>query len=96
MHGRAQSAKRPGIAPQHQPTKKFAQLFRNDLVDKTRANGFQPGLRPASMNAPGRRRENRSGEMVKTKRINPMEIIGGHAVEDLSGCHMTISTARNW
>ena len=32
--------------------------------------------------------------MVKTKRLNPMEIFGGHGVKDLKGFHAIIAKAK--
>ena len=32
--------------------------------------------------------------MVKTKRMNPMEMLGGHAVKDLSGFQKVIKKAQ--
>jgi quinone-modifying oxidoreductase subunit QmoC len=32
--------------------------------------------------------------MLKTKRMSPMEMLGGHAVKDLSGFHKVIKKAQ--
>jgi quinone-modifying oxidoreductase subunit QmoC len=32
--------------------------------------------------------------MLKAKRLNPMEIFGGHKVQDLSGFHAIVAKAR--
>lgn len=100
MHGLANYAHRLGLAPKGQPTREFATLFWNNLAKKGRVNelmltlqhyfrgGLVSGIREAmAMQSIGL-------GMFKAKRINPMEIFGGHGVKDLKGFHAIIAKAK--
>jgi quinone-modifying oxidoreductase subunit QmoC len=100
MHGLANYAHRLGLAPKGQPTRDFAKLFWDNLVKKGRVNelkltlghyfraGFGPGVKEAmAMKDIGM-------GMMKAKRINPMEILGGHKLKDLKGFHAMLDKAR--
>jgi len=100
MHGLAHYAKRLGLAPKEQPTLKFAQMFWDNLVKGGRVNelklglslyfmnGFGEGVKTALKMAP-------VGQgMLKTKRMNPLEIVKGHTVKDLDGFHAMIRKAQ--
>lgn len=100
MHGLANYAHRLGLAPKGQPTREFATLFWNNLVKKGRVNeltltighyfkdgivaGIKTGLAMQSVGL----------GLLKAKRLNPMEIFGGHAVKDLKGFHAIVAKAQ--
>jgi quinone-modifying oxidoreductase subunit QmoC len=100
MHGLANYAHRLGLAPKGQPTRDFAKLFWDNLVKKGRVNelkltlglyfkdgiveGFKTSLAMKDIGL----------GMFKAKRINPMELLGGHAVKDLKGFHAIVAKAR--
>jgi len=100
MHGLAHYATRLGLVPENQPTAKFAQMFWDNLIKKGRVNelklglalyfidGFGPGVKTAM----GKQKLGMS--MMKTKRASPMELLGGHAVKDLSGFQKAIAKAK--
>ena len=100
MHGLAHYAKRLGIAPKEQPTGKFAQLFWDNLMKKGRVNELKLGMALYFMNGFGEgvkvamKNQKLGMNMMKTKRMNPMEIMGGHAVKDLAGFHKVIKKAE--
>ena len=100
MHGLAHYAKRLGLVPQNQPTAKFAQLFWDNLMKKGRVNELKLGMALYFMNGFGEgvkvamKNQKLGMNMIKTKRMNPMEIMGGHAVKDLSGFHKVIKKAE--
>jgi len=100
MHGLAHYGKRLGIAPKNQPTLKFSQKFWDNLMAKGRVNelklgitlylidGFIQGIKNALA---------ASGiglGMLKAKRLDPMEILGGHSVKDKSGLKAMIKKAQ--
>ena len=100
MHGLANYSHRLGLAPKGQPTRDFATLFWNNLAKKGRVNelmltlrhyfkdGLIPGIKTAlAMQGIGLR-------MFKAKRINPMEIFGGHSLKDLKGFHAIVAKAK--
>jgi quinone-modifying oxidoreductase subunit QmoC len=100
MHGLAHYAKRLGIVPKGQPTAKFAQLFWDNLMKKGRVNELKLGMALYFMNGFGEgvkvamKNQKLGMNMIKTKRMNPMEIMGGHAVKDLAGFHKVIKKAE--
>src|SRR3989338_7320777 len=88
MHGLAHYAHRLGMAPKGQPTREVARLFWNNLAKTGRGNelkfslamygkdGVRQGIRNAlAMKGIG------SG-LMKAKRLNPREILGGHKCKD--------------
>ncbi|HJW23336.1 MAG TPA: 4Fe-4S dicluster domain-containing protein [Rhodocyclaceae bacterium] len=100
MHGLANYAHRLGLAPKGQPTRDFAALFWNNLVKRGRVNelkltlghyfkdGLSAGIKKGlEMKAVGL-------GLMKAKRLNPMEILGGHKLQDLNGFHAIIAKAR--
>jgi quinone-modifying oxidoreductase subunit QmoC len=100
MHGLANYAHRLGLAPKGQPTRQFAKLFWDNLVKKGRVNelkltlghyfkdGFGAGVKTSlAMKDIGL-------GMFKAKRINPMELFGGHALKDLKGFHAIVQKAQ--
>jgi quinone-modifying oxidoreductase subunit QmoC len=100
MHGLANYAHRLGIAPKEQPTRKFATLFWKNLSKKGRVNELTLGLGLYFMNGIGPgiktalKMKNIGLGMLKTKRMNPMEILGGHSCKDVKGLHAVLAKAR--
>jgi quinone-modifying oxidoreductase subunit QmoC len=100
MHGLAQYAKRLGLAPQNQPTAKFSQLFWDNLMQKGRVNELKLGLSLYFMNGLGDgvkvalKQKDIGLGMLKAKRMNPLEVLGGHAVKDVAGFHKVIKKAQ--
>jgi len=100
MHGLAHYAKRLGIAPKNQPTLRFSQKFWDNLMVNGRVNelklgitlyfldGFVQGIKNA-LAATGL-----GLGMYKAKRLNPMEILGGHSIKDKSGLKAMIKKAQ--
>jgi len=100
MHGLAHYAKRLGIAPKNQPTLRFSQKFWDNLMVNGRVNelklgislyfldGFVQGIKNA-LAASGL-----GLGMYKAKRLNPMEILGGHSIKDKSGLQAMIKKAQ--
>ena len=100
MHGLANYAHRLGMAPKGQTTRVFATMFWNNLTKKGRVNeltltlglyfkdGLMAGIKTAlSMQSIGL-------GMVMAKRLNPMEIFGGHGVKDLNGFRAIVAKAK--
>jgi quinone-modifying oxidoreductase subunit QmoC len=100
MHGLAHYAKRLGLSPKEQPTAKFAQKFWDNLTTKGRVNELKLGLALYFMNgfAEGIKTSLKMKDlglnMVKTKRMNPMEILGGHGIKDTGGLQKILKKAR--
>ncbi len=100
MHGLASYAHRLGIAPKGQPTREFAKIFWDNLAKKGRVNElkltlslyFKDGLVSGIKTAMGM--QSIGLGMVKAKRLNPMEIFGGHGLKDLKGFHAILAKAR--
>lgn len=100
MHGLAHYAARLGLAPKEQPTYKFALLFWDNLTKNGRVNelwlgirlyfinGFVNGIKTALKAAP------LGLNMMKTKRLSPMELLGGHSCKDKSGLHKILAKAK--
>jgi quinone-modifying oxidoreductase subunit QmoC len=100
MHGLAHYAKRLGLVPKNQPTQHFANIFWNNLMKKGRVNelklglslyfkdGFSEGIKVAMAN------QKLGQNMMKAKRMSPMEIIGGHGCKDASGLQKIIKKAQ--
>jgi quinone-modifying oxidoreductase subunit QmoC len=100
MHGLAHYANRLGMVPKGQPTRDIARLFWKNLVKTGRVNelkfslamyfrdGFVQGIKNAlAMQSIG-------FGLVKAKRLNPMELFGGHKCKDQNGVKKTIAKAR--
>ena len=99
MHGLAHYAKRLGIAPKNQPTYKFAELFWKNLSKTGRVNELKLGLALYFMNGIGegiktslKMKEIGLG-MLMTKRLSPMELIGGHKCKDAKGLQAILKKA---
>ncbi len=100
MHGLAHYANRLGMVPKGQPTRDIAKLFWENLVKTGRVNelkfslamyfkdGFVQGIKNAlAMQSIGL-------GLVKAKRLNPLELFGGHKCKDKSGIQKMIAKAR--
>ncbi|MCU7958802.1 MAG: 4Fe-4S dicluster domain-containing protein [gamma proteobacterium symbiont of Bathyaustriella thionipta] len=100
MHGLAHYAKRMGLAPKEQPTAKFAQLFWDNLVKKGRVNELKLGISLYFMNgfSEGIKTSLKMKDiglgMLKTKRMSPMEMLGGHGVKDSAGFQKMLKKAQ--
>ena len=100
MHGLAHYADRLGLAPKEQPTRKFAKLFWKNLTKNGRVNELKLGLRLYFMNGIAEgiktslKMQGIGLGMLKTKRMSPMELIGGHKCKDTSGLHKVLAKAR--
>jgi quinone-modifying oxidoreductase subunit QmoC len=100
MHGLANYAHRLGLAPKGQPTREFATLFWNNAIKKGRVNElkltlghyFRGGLVSGIKEALGMQSVGLG--LFMAKRLNPMEIFGGHGVKDLKGFHAMIAKAK--
>ncbi len=100
MHGLANYAHRTGMAPKGQPTRVIAKLFWDNLVKTGRVNelkfslamyfkdGFGQGIKNAmAMQGVGM-------ALMKAKRLNPMEILGGHKCKDSAAIRKMVAKAR--
>jgi quinone-modifying oxidoreductase subunit QmoC len=100
MHGLAHYAKRLGIAPKNQPTNKFAELFWKNLVKTGRVNELKLGLSLYFMNGIGEgiktslKMQKIGLGMLMTKRLTPMELIGGHKCKDAKGLQGILKKAE--
>ena len=100
MHGLAHYAKRQGLSPKTQPTARFAQKFWDNLTSAGRVNeltlglslyfldGFVSGIKAAMANA------GLGMNMIKTNRMNPMDILGAHSCKDKSGIKKMLAKAE--
>ncbi|MBT3030219.1 MAG: 4Fe-4S dicluster domain-containing protein [Candidatus Thiodiazotropha endolucinida] len=100
MHGLAVYSKRLGLTQKKQPTAEFSQIFWDNLMKKGRVNelklglsmyfkdGFGQGVKNAMAN------QKLGQNMMKAKRMNAMEFIGGHSVKDLSGFQNMVKKAQ--
>ncbi|PKM43014.1 MAG: heterodisulfide reductase [Gammaproteobacteria bacterium HGW-Gammaproteobacteria-1] len=99
MHGLANYSKRLGLQPKNQPTAKFSQLFWNNLTKTGRVNELKLGLSLYFMNGigPGIKTALKMQDvglgMLKTGRLNPLEILGGHSIKDKSGLQKMLKKA---
>ena len=100
MHGLAHYARRLGLAPKEQPTHKFSQLFWDNLAHKGRVNELKLALRLYFMNGlvPGVKKAWKMKKiglgMLFTRRLNPLEALGGHKVQDAEGFHAMLRKAQ--
>ena len=100
MHGLAHYSHRLELAPKGQPTRELARIFWQNLVKTGRVNelkfslavyfkdGFVQGVKNLlSM-------QGIALGLVKARRLNPMEIIGGHKCKDMGGIQKMLAKAR--
>ncbi len=100
MHGLAHYADRLGLAPDDQPTRKFAKKFWDNLTKTGRVNELKLGLALYFMNGVGEgvktalKMKDVGLGLTKTKRMNPMEMVGGHGCKDAAGLRAILDKAR--
>jgi quinone-modifying oxidoreductase, subunit QmoC len=100
MHGLANYSYRLGLAPQGQPTRQIATIFWNNFAKTGRINelkfslsvyfkdGFVQGLKNAwAMQKTGM-------GLMKARRLNPMEIFGGHRCKNPADIRKIVAKAR--
>ena len=100
MHGLANYAHRLGVAPKMQPTRHFAKLFWNNCVKTGRVNElklsvglyFKDGFGQGIKN--GMAMKDVALGLLKAKRLNPFEMLGGHKCKDQNGIHAMLKKAR--
>jgi quinone-modifying oxidoreductase subunit QmoC len=99
MHGLATYAKRLGLSPKNQNTEHFGQMLWNSLAANGRVNELKLGLGLQFKDGFGQGVKNAMAQkdlglkMQKAKRMNPMEILGGHKCKDLSGVQKMLNKA---
>ncbi len=99
MHGLASYAKRLGLVPKNQQTEKFSQIFWDNLAKNGRINELTMTIKVYFMN--GLVEGIKTGMsmmmcgigLVKTKRLSPMEIFGGHKCKDAKGLQKILKKA---
>jgi len=100
MHGLATYAIRLGKAPQAIVTPRFAQKFWNNLTQTGRVNELKLGLALYFINGLGEgvktamEMQDIGLGMLKTKRMNPLEILGGHGIKDKAGFQAMLKKAE--
>lgn len=100
MHGLAHYAAKLGVAPQGQPTRRFADRFWDNLMKKGRVNELKLGLSLYFMNGFGAgvktamKNKDIGLGMLKAKRMSIGEMTGGHSVRDVNGLQAIINKAR--
>ena len=100
MHGLAHYAKRLGLAPKNQPTYRFAEAFWKNLASKGRVNELKLGLSLYFMDGfvegtkVSYKMKKIGYNMLRTKRMNPLEIVGGHGIKDVKGFHAILKKAQ--
>jgi quinone-modifying oxidoreductase, subunit QmoC len=100
MHGLATYAKRLGMAPKEQPTMKFAQKFWDNLSKTGRVNELKLGISLYFMNGfsegvkTSLKMKDIGLNMMKAKRLNPMEAVGGHKCKDAKGLQAILKKAQ--
>jgi len=100
MHGLATYAIRLGKFPQEMITPRFAKKFWENLTKVGRVNELKLGLALYFINGLGEgiqtamKMQDVGMGMAKTKRMNPLEILGGHGVKDKAGFHAMLKKAE--
>ena len=100
MHGLAHYSHRLGMAPKGQPTREVARLFWVNLAKTGRVNElkfslamyFKDGVVQGIKNA--LEMQGIGFGLVKARRLNPMELLGGHKCKDKDGFRKMIAKAR--
>jgi quinone-modifying oxidoreductase subunit QmoC len=100
MHGLANYSYRLGLSPKGQPNQVIAKIFWNNAVKHGRVNEltfslamyFRDGIGQGIKNAMAMQSVGLG--LMKAKRLNPMEILGGHTCKDKSGIAKMIAKAR--
>ena len=100
MHGLAHYARRLGLAPKNQPTFKFSEIFWNNLATDGRVNEFKLALNLYFMDGlvAGIKKSWKMKMiglgMLLSRRLNPLEIVGGHSVKDKKGFNAMLRKAQ--
>lgn len=101
MHGLAHYAKRLGLIPKDQITARFAQKFWDNIYHNGgRVNELKLGLGLYFINgfAEGVKTSLKMQKiglgMLKSQRMNPLEILGGHSCKDRKGVKAMLDKAR--
>ncbi|MEN8130050.1 MAG: 4Fe-4S dicluster domain-containing protein [Pseudomonadota bacterium] len=100
MHGLAHYAKRLGLAPKEQPTFRFAEKFWDNLIKKGRVNELKLGVSLYYLDGlvegtkVAYKMKMIGYNMLRTKRMNMLELVGGHGIKDLSGFHAMLKKAQ--
>jgi quinone-modifying oxidoreductase subunit QmoC len=100
MHGLANYAHRLDMVPKGQPTREVARLFWNSLMKTGRVNElkfslamyFKDGVATGIKNAMAM--QGIGLGLMKAKRLNPMEIFGGHACKGKTDLQKMVAKAR--
>ncbi len=100
MHGLAHYAHRLDVAPKGQPTRELAKIFWNNLIRTGRVNElkfslgvyFKDGFSQGIKNLLGM--QGVALGLMKAKRLNPMEILGGHKCKDIGGIQKMLAKAQ--
>jgi quinone-modifying oxidoreductase subunit QmoC len=100
MHGLANYSYRLGLSPKGQPNQAIARLFWNNSLKSGRVNEltfslamyFKDGIVQGIKNSLAM--QSIGLGLMKAKRLNPMEILGGHTCKDKSGIAKMIAKAR--
>ena len=99
MHGLARYSKVLGLENKANPTAKFGQLFWDNLTKKGRVNELKLGISLYFMNGfsegikTALKMQKVGLGMLKTKRLNPMEMVGGHSVKNTKGLNKILKKA---
>ncbi|MDH5389422.1 MAG: 4Fe-4S dicluster domain-containing protein [Gammaproteobacteria bacterium] len=100
MHGLANYAKRLGLAPKAQPTAWFSQVFWDNMMKKGRVNELKLGLSLyfkdgiVSGIKESIKHQKLGMNMMKAKRMSPMELFGGHGVKSAGDLQKIIKKAQ--
>ena len=97
MHGLAHYSNRLGLTPKVQPTRDVATLFWNNLIKTGRINElkfslavyFKDGLVQGIKNAMAM--QGIGLGLLKARRLDPLELLGGHQCKDKSGIHKMLT-----
>jgi quinone-modifying oxidoreductase subunit QmoC len=100
MHGLANYSYRLGLSPKGQPNQAIARLFWNNAIKSGRVNEltfslamyFKDGIVQGIKNSLAM--QGIGLGLMKAKRLNPMEILGGHTCKDKSGIAKMLTKAR--
>jgi len=100
MHGLANYSYRLGLSPKGQPNQVIARIFWNNAVKHGRTNEltfslamyFKDGIVQGIKNSMAMQGVGLG--LMKAKRLNPMEILGGHTCKDKGNIQKMIAKAR--
>ncbi len=100
MHGLANYSHRLGLAPKGQPTRDVAIIFWNNFVKTGRINElkfslsvyFKDGFVQGVKNALAMQKIGMG--LMKARRLNPMELFGGHRCKDPASLRKIVAKAR--